>query len=182
MAGLQSSARPTTSSSSQVSTSRLLLLLTFLPLILASFAFVLQWRGGIDDPVTRWSPDHHEFPGMGISAPSLPTHSSSSDCVNVLGQSHSSAFPYYRDCKFDYGSDLRPKICITTSTSAGLEQTLPWIFYHKVIGISTFFLFVEGKAVGNYALGASHYSPLSYHFIRMFMVITASLDISYRLS
>ncbi|KAI8011695.1 Glycosyltransferase-like KOBITO 1 [Camellia lanceoleosa] len=37
-------------------------------------------------------------------------------------------------------------LCITTSTSAGLEQTLPWIFYHKVIGVSTFFLFVEGKA------------------------------------
>ncbi|XP_028761403.1 glycosyltransferase-like At2g41451 [Neltuma alba] len=146
MAGLQSSARPTTSSSSAVSTSRLLLLLTILPLILASFAFVLQWRGGLDDPVTRWSPDHHEFPGMGTSAPSLQTHSSSSDCVNVLGQSHSPSFPYYRDWKFDYGSDLRPKICITTSTSAGLEQTLPWIFYHKVIGVSTFFLFVEGKA------------------------------------
>ena len=38
------------------------------------------------------------------------------------------------------------QLCITTSTSAGLEQILPWIFYHKVIGVSTFFLFVEGKA------------------------------------
>lgn len=38
------------------------------------------------------------------------------------------------------------QLCITTSTSAGLEQTLPWIYYHKVIGVSTFFLFVEGKA------------------------------------
>ncbi|XP_022883632.1 glycosyltransferase-like KOBITO 1 [Olea europaea var. sylvestris] len=38
------------------------------------------------------------------------------------------------------------QICITTSTSAGLEQILPWMFYHKVIGVSTFFLFVEGKA------------------------------------
>ncbi|KAI3739719.1 hypothetical protein L2E82_30130 [Cichorium intybus] len=37
-------------------------------------------------------------------------------------------------------------ICITTSTSAGLEQILPWMFYHKVIGVGTFFLFVEGKA------------------------------------
>ncbi|GJU71636.1 hypothetical protein Tco_1263041 [Tanacetum coccineum] len=32
------------------------------------------------------------------------------------------------------------------STSAGLEQILPWIYYHKVIGVSNFFLFVEGKA------------------------------------
>ncbi|KAL5543654.1 hypothetical protein UlMin_007438 [Ulmus minor] len=40
--------------------------------------------------------------------------------------------------------DLR--ISITTSPSAGLEQILPWMFYHKTIGVSTFFLFVEGKA------------------------------------
>lgn len=38
------------------------------------------------------------------------------------------------------------QICITTSTSAGLDQILPWMFYHKVIGVTTFFLFVEGKA------------------------------------
>lgn len=38
------------------------------------------------------------------------------------------------------------QICITTSTSAGLEQILPWLFYHQVIGVTNFFLFVEGKA------------------------------------
>lgn len=38
------------------------------------------------------------------------------------------------------------QVCITTSTSAALEQILPWMFYHKVIGVTTFFLFVEGKA------------------------------------
>lgn len=42
--------------------------------------------------------------------------------------------------------DFYMQICVTTSTSAGLEQILPWMFYHKVIGVSTFFLFVEGKA------------------------------------
>ncbi|KAI8012505.1 Glycosyltransferase-like KOBITO 1 [Camellia lanceoleosa] len=44
------------------------------------------------------------------------------------------------------GAFVVAPLCITTSTSVGLEQTLPWIFYHKVIGVSTFFLFVEGKA------------------------------------
>lgn len=38
------------------------------------------------------------------------------------------------------------QICVTTSTSAGLEQILPWMFYHKIIGVTNFFLFVEGKA------------------------------------
>ncbi|KAI6696849.1 hypothetical protein NL676_016968 [Syzygium grande] len=118
----------------------LLLLLTALPLTLACFAFLLQWRGGLDDPATRWSPDRLEFPGMGgggaggggdSSVPSRSGSGSGSDCVDVLGRSRTASFPYYRDWKFDLGSDLRPQLCITTSTSAGLEQTLPWIFYHK---------------------------------------------------
>ncbi|KAA8517172.1 hypothetical protein F0562_017465 [Nyssa sinensis] len=146
MAGLNSSLRPTSSSSSQIFTSRLLLILTVVPLTLAAFAFALQWRGGLDDPTTRWSSELREFPGMGGSPPAHSSSAASSDCGDLLGQSRSPSFPYYRNWKFSYGSDLRPKICITTSTSAGLEQTLPWIFYHKVIGVTTFFLFVEGKA------------------------------------
>ncbi|KHG03376.1 hypothetical protein F383_09654 [Gossypium arboreum] len=157
MAGLQSSSRPSSSSSlsssssssssQQVFTSRLLLLLTLLPLTLAFFAFVLQWRGGLTDPVTRWSPDPFQFPGMDNPGSNVGSdRRSGSDCVDLLGRSKSPAFPYFKDWKFDVGSDLNPKICIISSTSAGLEQTLPWIFYHKVIGVSTFFLFVEGKA------------------------------------
>ncbi|RVW75189.1 Glycosyltransferase-like KOBITO 1 [Vitis vinifera] len=215
MAGLHASLRGSSSSSSQSFSSKLLLLLTLLPLTLAAFAFVLQWRGGVTDPATRWSPEAHKFPGMDSSPPTTIGHSSASDCV-LLSRGSSPSFPYYRDWKFDVGSDLRPKvrfwtgifvfggpyhllhhnppslchtstslafllagplanfsgeglshlspymivhhpvligssflnmqICITTSTSAGLEQILPWMFYHKVIGVSTFFLFVEGKA------------------------------------
>ncbi|AES81301.1 hypothetical protein MtrunA17_Chr7g0256941 [Medicago truncatula] len=135
---------PPTSSS----TSRLLLLLTILPLTLAAFAFLLQWRGGVTDPVTRWSPDQNLFPGMStsdhIQQRSQPR--SRSDCSSLFGNSHSPSFPYFRDWTLDFSSDLSPKICITTSTSAGLEQTLPWIYYHKVMGVSSFLLFVEGKA------------------------------------
>ncbi|KAI4386543.1 hypothetical protein MLD38_004470 [Melastoma candidum] len=138
------------SSSFQALVSRLLLLLTLLPLALALFAFLLQWRGGVDDPAIRWSPDLHEFPGMAFdSRSSDPSRLKTSDCVDVLGRSRTASFPYYGDWKFDFGLDLRPKICITTSTSAGLEQILPWLFYHKVIGVSTFFLFVEGKAASH---------------------------------
>ncbi|KAH9648943.1 glycosyltransferase-like KOBITO 1 [Citrus sinensis] len=172
MAGLHgsSSSRPLISTSSshphqQLFTSRLLFLLTLLPLTLAAFAFVLQWRGGgvgvgdgflIADPVARWSHYHHHLPGMDIDSSLLPAtttvRSSSSSstspggCADILGRSNSLSFSYFKDWKFDYGADLKPKICITASTSAGLEQTIPWIFYHKVIGVSNFFLFVEGKA------------------------------------
>lgn len=50
---------------------------------------------------------------------------------------------YYR---FDTRFLLDFQICVTSSTSGGLEQILPWMFYHKVIGVTNFFLFVEGKA------------------------------------
>lgn len=133
MAGLHSSSssssRPLVSISSshppqQFFTSRLLFLLTLLPLTLAAFAFVLQWRGGgvgvgdgflIADPVARWSPDHHQFPGMDIDSSLLPVtttvRSSSSDgCTDILGRSNSPSFHYFKDWKFDYGVDLKPKV------------------------------------------------------------------------
>ncbi|KAG9442508.1 hypothetical protein H6P81_018362 [Aristolochia fimbriata] len=150
MAGLYAPVRSSNPSHQNSFTSRLLLLLTVLPLTLAAFAFVLQWRGGLNDPATRWPTDAQKFPGMQGTSPLSTTvnlaASSSSDCVEILGRSSSPSFPYHRGWTFDISSDLRPKICITTSTSAGLEQILPWIYYHKVIGVGTFFLFVEGQA------------------------------------
>ncbi|CAL4932536.1 unnamed protein product [Urochloa decumbens] len=120
---------------------RLLLLLTVLPLTLAALAFVLQWRGGgVEDPGARWPP--HAFPGMAESTrPSLP----SSDCADVLVGSPGPSFPYLRGWSFPTDSGA-PKVCVQTSTSAGLEQILPWLFYHKVVGVAQFLLFVEGKA------------------------------------
>lgn len=102
------------SSSSQTFTAKLLLLLTLLPLSLAALAFVLQWRGGIPDPTTRWSPpgSHLLFPGMDASPlSSAVVRSSSSDCVN-LGRSASPSLPYYQNWKFDSASNLRPKVCL----------------------------------------------------------------------
>ncbi|CAI0439819.1 unnamed protein product [Linum tenue] len=115
--------RPTFQSSSSSSNAfvfRLLFLLALLPLTLAVFAFVLQWRGGfLSDPINRWSPETHQFPGMmettaeeadafGGSSAKAVVRSSDSGC-SLLGPSHSASFPYYRDWKFDYGSDLNPK-------------------------------------------------------------------------
>lgn len=110
MAGLlhSSSHRPTTSSS------HLLLLLTILPLTLASFAFILQWRGGVTDPITRWSPDHSQFPGMALTTTQHHQQQQQkphSDCSTLLfANNHSPSFPYFRDWKFDFSSDLTPKV------------------------------------------------------------------------
>ncbi|XP_057450864.1 glycosyltransferase-like KOBITO 1 [Lotus japonicus] len=136
---------PSSSSSSHSFSSKILLLLTLLPVSLATIAFILQWRGGITDPATLLSPPGSlHFPGMDPS-PLSPVSHSHSDCVK-LGRSSSPSFPYYHNWKLDFEASLRPKICVTTSTSAGLEQILPWMFYHKVIGVTDFLLFVEGKA------------------------------------
>ncbi|XP_071909321.1 glycosyltransferase-like At2g41451 isoform X1 [Coffea arabica] len=154
MAGLHATLRPASSSSSVSSTSshsRLLLFLSVLLISLATFAFLIQWRGGLPDPITRWP---HENDPLGFLAMDLagPGRSSSSSdaCADVLGQSGVASFTYYRNWNFSFGpgsgSKKGPKICITTSTSAGLEQTLPWIYYHKVLGITNFFMFVERKA------------------------------------
>ncbi|GAY69057.1 hypothetical protein CUMW_269050 [Citrus unshiu] len=53
--------------------------------------------------------------------------SSSGGCTDILGRSNTPSFSYFKDWKFNYGADLKAKD-------------------HKVIGISNFFLFVEGKA------------------------------------
>ncbi|KAK8968071.1 hypothetical protein KSP40_PGU012137 [Platanthera guangdongensis] len=146
------------SSSSNASlASRVVLLLTALPLALAAFAFTLQWRGEITDSSSAWPSNRQTFPGidnspLGSSAvstfPSVsrPYSYSSSDCVEILSRHSSASLPYHQGWNYDSDPNLRPRICVTTSTSAGLEHILPWLYYHKVIGVSNFFLFVEGAA------------------------------------
>ncbi|XP_035823522.1 glycosyltransferase-like KOBITO 1 [Zea mays] len=57
----------------------------------------------------------------------------------------SSVFSRFSSCSsLDVVSGIQ--ICITGSTSAGLHQILPWLYYHNVIGVSHFFLLVEGEA------------------------------------
>lgn len=105
----KSSILSSSSSSSQNLNSRLVLLLTLLPVSLAAFAFVLQWRGGPEDPTTRFSPDRKDF---SFKISTEPVRSlSSSDCVNVLARTNSASFPYFRGWNFSFGSsDLRPKV------------------------------------------------------------------------
>ncbi|KAK8594201.1 hypothetical protein V6N13_126010 [Hibiscus sabdariffa] len=101
--------RPISSSFTSAFNYRLLLLLTLLPLSLAFFAFLLQWRGGLPDPIPL-SPHPFPFPGtLHPGSDSRSVRRSVSDCVNLLGQSRSPVFPYFKDWNFDFGSDLRPK-------------------------------------------------------------------------
>ncbi|XP_008793104.3 glycosyltransferase-like At2g41451 [Phoenix dactylifera] len=161
MAGLNALNRPSATASAGPPglALRLVLLLTALPLLLSTFAFVLQWRGGTDDLASRWPAESRKFPGMDnsplgssiSSSTSGRVSSSSSDCVEILGRSSSPSFPYYRGWKFSFDLDPHPKISIVSTTSASLEQILPWLFYHKVIGVTQFLLFVEGKAAKSHS-------------------------------
>ncbi|RWW28354.1 hypothetical protein GW17_00007192 [Ensete ventricosum] len=111
MAGHGALRRPPAASSAspQSFTSRVLLLLTVLPLALASFAFFLQWRGGVDDLTSRWpAADAQRFPVID-SYNNSRLGSSASDCADILGRSSSPSFPYYRGWNFNLGKDLKPK-------------------------------------------------------------------------
>ncbi|KAI5080090.1 hypothetical protein GOP47_0005569 [Adiantum capillus-veneris] len=141
---LPSSAACASSSSASSSLHRVLYLLTLLLLALAAFAFSLQWRGELNDPATinRLAGDNSKLPG---TSPTNSHSPSTLDCSDPLGRSAFPAFPYRSDWKYRI-AQAHPKICITTSTAGGLDQILPWLFYHQVIGVTNFFLFVEGKA------------------------------------
>ena len=49
---------------------------------------------------------------------------------------------------------------VQTSTFAGLEQILPWLFYHKVVGVAHFLLFVEGRAAKPHITGVLESIPV----------------------
>ncbi|XP_021724213.1 glycosyltransferase-like KOBITO 1 [Chenopodium quinoa] len=109
-----------------------LLLLILLPSFVLILTFFLQWRGGGIDPLTRLSLDRP----ITCTTPAPAKLNSSSNASSGL-----SSFKFMNN-----DSVLTPKICITSTTSARLEDILSWILFHKVVGISNFFLFVEGKA------------------------------------
>ncbi|XP_062230558.1 glycosyltransferase-like KOBITO 1 [Phragmites australis] len=160
MPGYRGGGPSPSSSSTGGSATRMLLLLTLLPLALAAFAFALQWRGGLREPAgAAWPADTQRFPGLEnspLGSSSSPggggsyfavSSSSAADCAEILGRSSSShGISLYHGWSFDSEVAITPKICITGSTSAGLHQILPWLYYHKVIGVSHFILFVEGVA------------------------------------
>ncbi|XP_010673146.1 glycosyltransferase-like At2g41451 [Beta vulgaris subsp. vulgaris] len=118
-----------------------LLVIILLPLSFFLLTFFLQWRpSGSSDLLRGLSLDH---PILCTSKAQAKVNSSLSN----IKYSNSFVFSQLRGWEFDKNdSVVRPKICITSTTSAGLEDILPWIFYHRVVGISNFFLFVEGKA------------------------------------
>jgi hypothetical protein len=86
---------------SSTPTSRLLALLTLLPLFLAGFAFVLQWRGNgklnaLDDSIGS----NAVMENLGTPFSFSPVDAHISTCEKVLGKNYSPSFPYYRDWKF----------------------------------------------------------------------------------
>lgn len=57
--------------------------------------------------MNRLSSDNKRF---SFKVNSEPVRSVSSDCVNVLARSNTESFPYIRDWKLGFDSDLSPKV------------------------------------------------------------------------
>jgi hypothetical protein len=45
-----------------------------------------------------------------------------------------------------------------------LDQILPWLFYHKVVGVAQFLLFVEGRAAKPQVAGVLESIPVGIFF------------------
>lgn len=136
--------------SQQLSSQRILFVTTALTLCLALFAFMTQWTDrDLDD-----SAQLGEIAGgdARFSRAKDPVNShlggrfgTSSVCGKVQA-SHNGMLPNHIGWQHVTQKEQSSKIAITSSTSAGLEQILPWLYYHRVVGVTHFFLFVEGQA------------------------------------
>ncbi|CAN6715771.1 unnamed protein product [Malus baccata var. baccata] len=70
---------------------------------------------------------------INFSMESLIIRPASCVCGNPHGLIRKYGLMYCRQCFRSNAKEIGfIKISIQTSTSAGLEQTLPWIFYHKI--------------------------------------------------
>ncbi|KMZ56529.1 hypothetical protein ZOSMA_94G00550 [Zostera marina] len=126
-----------TSTSNQSFISKFLTLITVISLCLAVFAFVLQWKGEVDLSRYLTAPVHERTDTLTFSG------SKARDCIESFRSDSYHLTPAF------YGGDdrdIHPKICITTTTSDDLQRLLQWVYYHKVIGVVNFFIFVEGVA------------------------------------
>ncbi|CAH9068765.1 unnamed protein product [Cuscuta epithymum] len=117
-------------------------LLTLMSLSLAAFAFILQWLGGLLDPVTRFSSYGNE-PWPGFSRPVMSSPASSG-FEEILGESKKrQSFPYFRDWKVKFGSDddedLLPKLGLknilykSSSITFLLRLTLSFLLIMKAV-------------------------------------------------
>jgi hypothetical protein len=101
----------------QSPSSGLLFLLTGLPLTLALFTFLLEWRrGGLVDPVCigQLAGDNSSLPGVQLDLLSLLTggHAvANSDCANQLDRSDVVGFPYHVELQYAMlNANATPKV------------------------------------------------------------------------
>ncbi|CAK9237080.1 unnamed protein product [Sphagnum troendelagicum] len=93
-------------------------------------------RGGLVDPfcIGQLAGDNSSLPGVQLDLLSLLTggHAvANPDCADQLDPSDVVGFPHHVELQYAMlNVNAMPKISITTSTSAGLEQILPQLYYH----------------------------------------------------
>mmetsp|Transcript_12967 Transcript_12967/g.24719 ORF Transcript_12967/g.24719 Transcript_12967/m.24719 type:complete len:502 (-) Transcript_12967:176-1681(-) len=137
-----------------------------MPLVLAAFAIYLQWQedfgGGVDlftvTDIHHVYADLDLFPGMTRFQQSESTgtiqgarkqtaaHARTADPLNAAQVVPDPAAGFKSPLRLKASRHARSaKVCIGTTTADGLERVLPWLRYHRSIGISRFYLFAEGK-------------------------------------
>lgn len=128
MAGGNGSRFVPTQSTSQ----RILVVLTALPLSLAIFAFVLQWRGGgLVDPVRigQLAGDNSRLPGVHLDSPASPTggHAvkASADCGgNQWYRTSTASFPHGLGWEYLVLNNANPKVWNLVNPSNVFSEAL----------------------------------------------------------
>ncbi|KAK9671126.1 hypothetical protein RND81_12G008400 [Saponaria officinalis] len=119
---------------------KIVLILVVLPISVFLLSFFLQWHTNVTSLI--------DIDSNKLQPAQVNSSVSNDNDSKVMEQS----LQNLQRWNFTYNhlnhneSNLEIKICITSTTSAGLNRLLQWIFYHKAIGVSNFFLFVEGEA------------------------------------
>ncbi|GBG80153.1 hypothetical protein CBR_g30521 [Chara braunii] len=128
------------------SSSRVICYLTVLPIFLAAFAFFLSWKGEYNDPniIDKiWADGEGQLDSPIWRNPPGPSNTVRCE---TRGGVKLPTYPQRANWRAPVKQNPGPKISVTTSTSGSVEQLVPWILYHKTLGVDQFYLFAEGKA------------------------------------
>uniref|UniRef100_A0A7S0RE07 Glycosyltransferase family 92 protein n=1 Tax=Pyramimonas obovata TaxID=1411642 RepID=A0A7S0RE07_9CHLO len=131
------------------------LLLLSLPIVLAGYAFFLQVREDLFGvkvsaaDVYHIKQDYDAFPGSRHMAREATDTDSQAEKETAKVQMPQLVA---KGTGFEGALQLKPatgvkgtKVCIATTTGDGLDRIIPWLKYHRSIGIDMFYLFAEEK-------------------------------------
>lgn len=132
-------------------------LLIGLPLLLAAFALTLQWSGPRSDAATHLTltglPDADDTgfgARSGASRSLIDMQKGQKKGAGVQEDRNGAVSKSWKPADSWHpqtlGNSTGSKIAFVSTTASGYRETRLWVNYHRVIGVTHFYLFVDGVA------------------------------------